>query len=141
MVIELARRSFFVNCLTDGGDKRRKVEKREIGDLRSIDVIAGNGLQVGGYALRVTSYGVRVGGYEMGVAGCRLRAKKDIERVAKHIEPDNKLIEKSVFLTLCPLPHALCFTIPNSAFPLPWPRPIRRRSYVTPNQYDQFKRK
>ena len=65
MVIELARRSFFVNCLTDGGDKRRKVEKREIGDLRSIDVIAGNGLRDARCGLRVARCEMRVGGYEL----------------------------------------------------------------------------
>ena len=46
MVIELAWRLFFVNYLTDGEDKRRKVGKQEIGDLRSVDGIAGNGLRV-----------------------------------------------------------------------------------------------
>jgi hypothetical protein len=33
---------------------------------------------------------------------------------AKPMKPGNKLVEKSVFQTLCALPHALCFFIPNS---------------------------
>ncbi len=51
--------------------------------------------------------------------------KKNLEcgnrKKAKPTEPGNKLIEKSVFLTLWALPHALClfFIIPNSAFRLP----------------------
>ncbi len=51
--------------------------------------------------------------------------KKNLEcgsrKKVKPTEPGNKLIEKSVFLTLWALPHALClcFFIPNSAFPLP----------------------
>jgi hypothetical protein len=65
----LAWRFFFVNYLTDGEDKQRKVGRQEIGDLRSVDGIAGNGLRVAGYELRVTGCGVRV-------SGCELRAIK-----------------------------------------------------------------
>jgi hypothetical protein len=73
LVIKLAWRLFFANNLTDGKDKRRKVEKQEIGGLKSIEVIAGEGLRSAGYELglrRVTGYGLRVAG------------KKGIERVA-----------------------------------------------------------
>lgn len=59
MVIELAWRFFFVNYLTDGEDKQRKAGRQEIGELRSVGVIAGNGLRVAGDGLRGASYGFR----------------------------------------------------------------------------------
>ena len=77
MVIELAWWLFFVNYLTDGEDKRRKVGERENGDLRSIDVSAGNGFRGACCVLRVLGspfefgnrYARKVGSYETGKQG------------------------------------------------------------------------
>ena len=63
MVIELAWRLFFVNNLTDGEDKRRKVEQRDTGCE----------LRVTRCGLRVASCEIRVAGCEIRVAGCEIR--------------------------------------------------------------------
>ena len=56
MVIELAWRLYFVNYLTDGDDKRRKVEKREICDLRCVGDV-GTVRESSGCGLRVAGCG------------------------------------------------------------------------------------
>ena len=104
---------------------------------------------------RLGFFGLRVTGYELRAANYGLRAKRAYRRirnsecgmwkkriwnaeVGKRKRPWSQvtsLLKNQSFklYLIYPVPHALCFIIPNSALPLPWPRPTERRSYFTPH--------